>query len=105
MSTMPNNYNWLKSQFEDVLAAHQNFGKALNEAGPLDRKTAHLIKLAGAAASHSQGGVNSHSKQAMAAGATKEEIYHALILLSSTIGFPSAAAAVSWAKETLEDQN
>ncbi len=103
MSTLPKNYNWLMSRFENVLSAHQNFGKALRDAGPLDNKTAQLIKLAGAAATRSEGGVHSHSKRALEAGASKDEIYHTMILLSSTIGFPSAAAAASWARDILEE--
>jgi hypothetical protein len=30
------------------------------------------------------------------AGATLDEVQHALLLLTSTIGFPAVAAALSW---------
>ena len=103
MSDLPKNYQWMMKRFENVLSAHQNLGKALYEAGPLDKKTAQLIKLAAAASTGSEGGVHSHSKRALAAGATKDEIFHTLILLSSSIGFSNAAAAVSWARDILED--
>nr|MBF0222174.1 carboxymuconolactone decarboxylase family protein [Desulfobulbaceae bacterium] len=102
MSDLPKNYKWMMTNFEKVVSAHQELGKALYDAGPLDKKTAQLIKLAAAAATGSEGGVHSHSKRALDAGASKEEIYHALILLSSSVGFSNAAAAVSWARDILE---
>ena len=104
MPQLPDNYTWLTEEFSEVMSAHQQMGKALTKAGPLDKKTSQLIKLAGAAATGSEGAVHSHTKRALAAGATSEEVYHVLLLLVSTIGFPSVAAALSWARETVEQQ-
>ena len=70
--------------------------------GRLDEKTAQLVQLAAAAASHSEGSVHSHARRALKAGATKAEIYHAIILLTSTIGFPGTSAALSWVYDVLE---
>lgn len=102
MAEYPKNYTWLMSEFGNVLEAHQELGKQLHAAGPIDNKTAQLIQLAGAAANSSEGAVHSHTKRALKAGAKPEEIYHAVLLLASTIGFPTAAAALSWARETVE---
>jgi AhpD family alkylhydroperoxidase len=96
------NYSWLASKFETVLKSHQELGKALREAGPIDEKTGQLIQLAAAAAGRSEGGVHSHTKRALQAGATADEVYHSLILLTSTIGFPAVAASLSWAKDITE---
>lgn len=49
----------------------------------------------------SEGAVHSHVRRALEAGATPEEIYHAVMLLTSTIGFPNVAAALSWAEDSL----
>jgi alkylhydroperoxidase/carboxymuconolactone decarboxylase family protein YurZ len=38
----------------------------------------------------------------MAAGATPDEIRHAVVLLTSTIGFPTVSAALSWVDDVLE---
>lgn len=102
MTQFPDNYTWLNDTFGDVMAAHQNLGKALHNAGPLDEKTAQLIQLSAAAASKSEGAVHSHIKRALKAGATAEEVYHTLLLLVSTAGFPTIAAALSWAREHIE---
>jgi len=47
----------------------------------------------------SEGSVCSHTRRALLAGATPEEIHHTLLLLVSTIGFPQAMAAFSWVEE------
>ena len=44
-------------------------------------------------------GVHSHVRQALENGATREEIRHAIILLTSTIGFPTVSTALSWAED------
>ena len=102
MAEYSDNYNWLLTQFGPVMESHRDFGKSLREAGPIAPKTAHLIQMAGAAAVRSEGSVHSHVKRALEAGATPSEIYHTIILLASTIGFPAAAAAISWAREIVE---
>jgi len=45
--------------------------------------------------------VHSHVRRALVAGASGEEIQHSLLLLTSTIGFPTTMAALSWAEEIL----
>jgi alkylhydroperoxidase/carboxymuconolactone decarboxylase family protein YurZ len=45
--------------------------------------------------------VHSHVLRAKEAGATPAEIRHALLLLTSTVGFPTVAAAFSWAGDVL----
>ena len=102
MAKYPDNYKWLTTQFGKVLKAHQALGKEVQAAGPLKGKQAQLIQLAAAAATHSEGAVHSHVKRALAAKAKPDEIYHTLVLLTSTIGFPATAAALSWAREAIE---
>ena len=102
MSQYTSNYSWLESKYGKALEAHQQFGKALQEAGPLDQKRIQLVQLAGAAAVKSEGAVHSHVKRALKAGVEPDEICHALLLLASTIGFPATAAALSWAREIID---
>ena len=94
----------IKEKFGNFHEAVANLGKTLKEAGPLDIKTAELIQLAAASAIRSEGSVHSHARRAMEAGASKDEIYHAIVLLTSTIGFPTVSAALSWAGEVIEDK-
>jgi AhpD family alkylhydroperoxidase len=95
-------YRKISKMFPQVMAAVENLGTTVREAGPIDNKTAELIQLAVAAANQSTGSVHSHTRRAIKAGATEKEIYHSLLLLISTIGFPKVAAALSWVREILE---
>ena len=102
MAQYSENYRWLLQKFSTVMEKHQDLGKAVREAGPIDEKNSQLIQLGAAAAIRAEGSVHSHVKRALGAGASAEEIYHAIILLTSTIGFPAVAAALSWAKDIIE---
>lgn len=86
------------------MSAVQNLGKSIRGAGPLDEKTSHLIQLAAAAAMQSEGSVHSHTRRALKAGATPDEIYHSLLLLIPTGGFPRTMAAISWCRDILEGE-
>ena len=101
MSELPEHYVNIKKRFKKYYKASDNLGKAAKDAGPIDDKTGHLIQLAAAAAIRSEGSVHSHVRRALEAGATPDEIYHAIILLSSTIGFPTVSAALSWADDVI----
>ncbi|MEW5745000.1 MAG: carboxymuconolactone decarboxylase family protein [Nitrospirota bacterium] len=98
---LPEQYKSIKKRFSKYFKALENFGKAAREAGPIDDKTAHLIQLAAAAAVWSQGSVHSHARRALEAGATPDELHHAIILISSTVGFPNVSAALSWVDDLL----
>jgi AhpD family alkylhydroperoxidase len=84
------------------MQALENLGEVVRRQGPLDEKTSHLIQLAAAAAIRSEGSVHSHARRAIKAGAKPEEVYHAVILLTSTIGFPNTSAALSWVQDVLK---
>lgn len=99
---LPELYLKLKDRHADLIEAVETLGKAARAAGPLDDKTGHLIQLGAAAAIHSKGSVCSHAARALGSGATPAEIRHAIIMLTSTIGFPTVAAALSWVDDMLE---
>lgn len=101
MAKLPSQYVRIQKRFKKFTDAVENLGKAAKAAGPLDEKTSHLIRLAAAAAIGSEGALHSHTRRALEAGAKPDEIYHALILLTSTIGFPRVSAALSWADDVM----
>ncbi len=95
-------YDVIAKLYPKVIKAVEALGATVRGAGPLDEKTSQLIQLAAAAATGSEGAVHSHTRRAQKAGATPEEIYHTLLLLISTVGFPQAMAALSWSRDILE---
>jgi AhpD family alkylhydroperoxidase len=98
----PSFYKKVSKKYPEVIGAVEKLGTTLRTAGPLDEKTSHLVQLAAAAAGQSEGSVCSHTRRALQAGASPEEISHTLLLLVSTIGFPQAMAALSWSQGVLE---
>ena len=102
MQKLPDHYVELRKKFKGFIKAVDNLGEAASASGPLDEKTSQLIQLAAAAAIKSEGAVHSHTRRALKAGAKDEDIYHAIILLTSTIGFPAVSAALSWVDDVLK---
>ena len=96
-------YEKVSKNFPDIFTAVNNLGETIRSSGPLDEKTTQLIQMAAAAAGQSEGSVHSHTRRALKAGASREEIEHALLLLISVIGFPNTAAALSWAYDVIEN--
>jgi alkylhydroperoxidase/carboxymuconolactone decarboxylase family protein YurZ len=105
MATIPpEQYRTMKKRHPEVFAAVESLGETLKGLGPISEKNAHLIQLAAAAAVRSEGAVHSHARRALDAGASPEEVHHALLLLTSTIGFPGVMAALSWVDDVMEEK-
>jgi alkylhydroperoxidase/carboxymuconolactone decarboxylase family protein YurZ len=73
------------------------------EAGPLDGKTARLVKLGVAIGVFQPGAVHSAVRKALASGATRAEIEQVIALAAGTIGLPSTVAVDTWVQETLPE--
>ena len=102
MPKLPNQYVGIGKRFRPYFTALKRLGETARKSGPLDEKTSHLIQLAAAATIRSEGAVHSHARRALESGAEPEELYHALLLLTSTIGFPTVSAALSWIDDVLD---
>ena len=76
-------------------------GLKCQSAGPLDAKTRYLVNLGIAVGAVSPGAVKSHARKALEHGASNEELYHALLLALTTVGFPSMIAAMGWVEEVI----
>ncbi|MDQ3621785.1 MAG: carboxymuconolactone decarboxylase family protein [Verrucomicrobiota bacterium] len=46
--------------------------------------------------------MHSHTRRALEAGASPEEIRHTVLLSITSIGFPNTMAAMSWIDDVLE---
>lgn len=99
---LPKHFQTLRQRFPEVIAASEELGKTARAAGPIDTKTVHLIQMAAAAAIRSHGAVRSHARRALEAGASPEDLYHAVLVLISTVGLPVVAAAVDWIDDVVD---
>ncbi len=96
-------YLKMKEKYPDFFESVENLGETASAAGPLNRKCTELIQLAASLANGSEGAVHSHCKRALEAGASPEEIRHAILVLTNTIGFPQIMAGLSWVNDILGD--
>jgi alkylhydroperoxidase/carboxymuconolactone decarboxylase family protein YurZ len=96
----PKAFALFSERFPRIAEAWAILGEAGVE-GPLDQKTARLVKLAASIAARSEGATHSAVRKARAAGATAEEIYQVVALAASTIGLPSTVAAFTWVEDEL----
>ncbi|GMR24022.1 MAG: carboxymuconolactone decarboxylase family protein [Acidobacteriota bacterium] len=101
MSQLPGHYEKFLNQFPGVGDAYKALGGACREAGPLDSKSLALVKIGLAVGAGLEGATHSHVRRALEAGVTNEEIRHAVIQGTTTIGFPRMMAGLAWVEDVL----
>jgi alkylhydroperoxidase/carboxymuconolactone decarboxylase family protein YurZ len=99
---LPNVYEKFTDLFPEVFKRYEELGVTCRKAGPIDRKHQDLVKLGIAIGANSRGGVMSHTRKALASGATPDEINHVVLLSLTTTGFTNMIAALGWVNEVLE---
>jgi 4-carboxymuconolactone decarboxylase len=98
---LPRRYLKFQADFPGVFKAYKQLGEAARQAGPLDSRTRELVRLAIAIGSRHEGAVHSHTRRALEAGCTAEEIRHAVLLSVTSMGFPNMMAAMTWVDDVL----
>lgn len=93
---LPSGAGRLARSHPRVWEAYSALGQACSEAGPLEGRTARLVKLALAAGALSEGAVHSHARRALAEGIPAEEVEHVALLAIPTLGLPQAVKALTW---------
>ena len=101
---LPEVYEKFSDRFPEIFKDYQKLGVNCRDAGPLDEKAQDLIKLGIAIGANSRGGVMSHTRKALASGASHDEIHHAVLLALTTTGFPNMIAAWGWVNEVLNNR-
>ena len=104
MTKTPGWYQEQRRKYPEVLKAYEDLGEACRKAGPLDEKTRALAKLAIAVGARLEGAVHSHVRRALEAGAALDECRHVVLLATTTIGFPSMMAALSWVEDVAKER-
>lgn len=102
---IPKKFKKFTEDFPEVANAYEALGSAVHKAGPLDNKTRALIKLAISTGAKLEGAVHAHTRKALKAGVTKEEMRHAVMLALPTIGLPSMMAALSWIDDIIDKED
>jgi AhpD family alkylhydroperoxidase len=90
-----------EARFPGAWRQYRALREACDRTGPLDAKTRELIKIGIGVARKRQGGLIAHIDRAKAAGATDQEISHALLLALPLVGLPDVLDAFVVAKKRL----
>jgi 4-carboxymuconolactone decarboxylase len=101
MSYLPDIYQHFERAFPNVHAAHQELAQACYQGGPLDARSARLVKLGVAIGAQAEGAVRSHARRALAENMTPDEVRHVGLLALTTIGFPHTVAGLGWIDEVI----
>ena len=98
---LPEIFKAFTEEHSEIVNAYRRVGELCSQAGPIDEKTRHLIQLGIAVGTGSKGGVRSHARRALEAGASEKEIVQAVLLSMTMVGFPAMMAAYEWVQDAL----
>lgn len=102
MAQLPVAYEDFKRNHPTIWLAYDRLGAAVHDSGPLAKKDRELLKLAMAIGARLEGAVHSHTRRALEAGASPQEIRHVVLLGVTTLGFPQTVAAMTWVEDDLK---
>jgi AhpD family alkylhydroperoxidase len=89
-------FTLFKEDFPEIHRRHTEEGEEIHlRGGPLPDRVRCLLKVAISGATRHQRALETHLAKAREAGATEEELRHALLLLIPTCGFPTFMEAYS----------
>ena len=95
--------------YEDFVGRYPKLGEAwellhaAGKEGPLDERTARLVKLGVAIGAMRDGAIRSSVRKALAMGIPKPEIEQVVALAAGTLGLPSTVAVFTWIAEHLKE--
>jgi 4-carboxymuconolactone decarboxylase len=101
---LPDVYVRFRERSPGVAKALDGLVEAVDVAGPLDERTARLVKLGLAIGAAAEGSVRSNVRKALAAGATADEVRQVALLAITTCGFSLAIAGAGWIDEVLDTE-
>ena len=104
MGKVPGFYTRFLERFPDVGQAYSALGSACKAAGPLDERTAELVKLGISIGAGMSGATRSHTRKALEAGAERDEIVHAVLMATTTVGFPNMMRGLAWVESVFEEE-
>jgi AhpD family alkylhydroperoxidase len=99
---LPGTFKAFIEKFPALGEAHDLVARAVEAAGPLDRKTCELVKIGLSIGAGLESAVRSHVRKATAAGATVAEIEQTVLLAMNTCGLPRTVAAWQWAWQQID---
>jgi 4-carboxymuconolactone decarboxylase len=101
----PQRFTRFVVEHPEIGKAYRDLGVAIGQSGPLDAKQMALVKVGISAGARMEGALRSHVRKALGVGVSAAEIKHAVLLTTTTVGFPNMMAALSWVEDLLEEKD
>lgn len=96
----PKTYQEFVKRYPKLGQAWECIAEAGKE-GPLDERTARLVKLGVAVGALREGAVHSNVRKALSMGISREEIEQVVALAAGTLGLPATVAAYTWVRDII----
>ncbi len=101
MSQLPKRFTAFNQRYPEIADAYGQLSNAVSTAGPLDEKTCALVKLGLSIGAGLEGATHSQTRKALDAGATEDELRHAVLQATTTLGFSTMMRGLSWVEDVL----
>ncbi|MGK7394132.1 MAG: carboxymuconolactone decarboxylase family protein [Candidatus Cyclobacteriaceae bacterium M3_2C_046] len=92
----------MKKRFPELLDQARSWDEKALQAGPLEERTAIMVRLAGAVSIQSEVEVKNQARKALEEGLVMDELRHVIVLLGSLLGVPSMVQALCWLDDLVE---
>ena len=101
---VPKTFERFVDRYPELGDALRAMGEAVTEAGPLDARTAELVKIGVCVGSGLESATKSHARRALKAGASPDQVLHAVLQGMNTVGWSKTVMAWQWASDQLADE-
>ncbi len=98
----PGAYRDFKHRYPAVVEAYEKLGKTCHWHGPLEPKVRELVKLGIALGAGLEGATHAHVRLGLKEGASPDEVRHAALLATTTLGFPAMMRSMRWVEESIK---
>jgi alkylhydroperoxidase/carboxymuconolactone decarboxylase family protein YurZ len=96
----PQTYEAFVQRYPKIASAWEALAEA-GQDGPLDARSARLVKLGLAIGALREGAVHANVRKALAAGISAAEIEQVIALAAGILGLPATVAIYSWVQDAL----
>ena len=100
---LPGLYKSFREQYGAVASGLDRLAATIDQTGGLDERSRRLVKLGIAIGSSSEGAIRSNARKAAALGLDAGQLRQTALLGVTTIGFPSAMAALQSIETVIAD--
>lgn len=93
----------LSARYPEVATAYAALREACQQAGPLDARTAALVRLAVSVGAGATRTLHAHTRKALAHNIPPDELRHVALVALPTIGLPATLEALKRIEQSIEE--